>query len=318
MYGNIWYMFTNLNDGSGNTINTATFAVSLDGGVTFSVVETIPTDTPPSFYDYPQFCFGGNGLGGYGINFVVDSFDPLTNDFTPTVGFIPINGFNSFGAASITTLPNLTNVNILADVTASLDGRVWFQGIPWEAGSYIAPVGLIFKSPGALDENYAGAWNTVICNLIAQEWDISVQDSQPVRGYIPQSVQSLLYDDARQALYAICSAQFSDYSQNARIYFLISRDNGQTWSKSLDLSTTDFANRGFQSMALDTVTGNLIFGWYDGRNDRTFQSVEYYGAVIPADKLDELVLQNTSFQSLILFTSQSLIPTSNRRTTSVD
>ena len=44
----------------------------------------------------------------------------------------------------------------------------------------------------------------------------------------------------------------------------------------IDISTTDFANRGFQSMALDSVTGNLVFGWYDGSNDPTFQSVQYF------------------------------------------
>ena len=42
-------------------------------------------------------------------------------------------------------------------------------------------------------------------------------------------------------------------------------------------------------MALDSVTGNLVFGWYDGRNDPTFKSVQYFGAVITAKTLDKLV-----------------------------
>ena len=42
-------------------------------------------------------------------------------------------------------------------------------------------------------------------------------------------------------------------------------------------------------MALDPKTGNLVFGWYDGRNDPTFQSVQYFGAVLPAKELDRLV-----------------------------
>ena len=78
------------------------------------------------------------------------------------------------------------------------------------------------------------------------------------------------------------------YSQNARLYFIISRDNGQTWSDPIDIATTDFANRGFQSMALDPVTGNLVFGWYDGRNDPTFQSIQYFGAILPAAQLDAI------------------------------
>ena len=74
-----------------------------------------------------------------------------------------------------------------------------------------------------------------------------------------------------------------------RLYFIISRDNGQTWSDPIDISTTDFANRGFQSMAFDPVTGNLVFGWYDGRNDPTFQSIQYFAAIMPAAQLDALV-----------------------------
>ena len=42
-------------------------------------------------------------------------------------------------------------------------------------------------------------------------------------------------------------------------------------------------------MALDAVTGDLTFFWYDGRNDPTEQSVEYYGAVIPSKQLDRMV-----------------------------
>ena len=90
-------------------------------------------------------------------------------------------------------------------------------------------------------------------------------------------------------MYAIFAGQYPDNSQNARLYFIISRDNGQTWSDPIDIATTDFANRGFQSMAFDPVTGNLVFGWYDGRNDPTFQSIQYFGAILPATQLDALV-----------------------------
>ena len=42
-------------------------------------------------------------------------------------------------------------------------------------------------------------------------------------------------------------------------------------------------------MALDIVTGDLVFGWYDGRNDPTYQSMEYFGAVLNHKKLDKMV-----------------------------
>ena len=75
------------------------------------------------------------------------------------------------------------------------------------------------------------------------------------------------------------------------IYFMISRNNGQSWSKPINIANTEFANRGFQSMALDSIRGDLIFGWYDGRNDKTFQSIEYYGGYLPSDFLDHLTKQ---------------------------
>ena len=77
--------------------------------------------------------------------------------------------------------------------------------------------------------------------------------SQPGWGYILPPSQSIIYDDKRQALYAVIAAPFPDTSQNMRIYFIISRDNGQTWSNPIDIATTSFANRGFQSMALDRL-----------------------------------------------------------------
>ena len=42
-------------------------------------------------------------------------------------------------------------------------------------------------------------------------------------------------------------------------------------------------------MALDSVTGDLYFGWFDGRGDSTFTTVNYFAAVIPAEDLDSLV-----------------------------
>ena len=163
-----------------------------------------------------------------------------------------------------------------------------------------SPAGILFKSPGGtLDFNWTGLWQTIISNFASWTYEIPLQDSQPVKGYNPVSPQSIIYDDTRQALYAVYSAPFPDDSQNMRLYFIISRDNGQTWSSPLDISTTDFANRGFTSMALDKkrdpapggklVSGGLVLGWYDGRNDPTFQSVEYYAATISAKKLDKLV-----------------------------
>lgn len=73
-----------------------------------------------------------------------------------------------------------------------------------------------------------------------------------------------------------------------------------TWSDPILINNTDFANRGYFSMALDEVTGDLVFGWYDGRNDPTYHKLEYFGSVLLAKELDKLVqaipLSNPTFQ----------------------
>lgn len=295
-YGNIWYLSTNYYDDAGNLIDQPFFAVSTDGGVTFELFYTLPYPDGTfdgASYDYPQFCFGGDGLGNYGIQFVTDFIPSNQLDILPGRGFIPIYGLGNFGTPTYAQFPSFTNAIEVASITASEDGRVWTFGptfgVAGTISSYISPLGMVFKSPGALDLNNAGPWNYAIVNYITQ-FGLSIYASQPDPiGYILNSPQSNLFDDERQALYGIVAANYPDYSQNMRLYFCISRDNAQTWSNPIDISTTDFANRGFQSMALDSVKGDLYFGWYDGRNDRTFQSVDYYATVIPANKLDKLV-----------------------------
>lgn len=299
-FGNFWYSTTNLKDDADNMINQPTFWISSDGGATFSVAFTAP---PPSnlgvdLYDFPQICFGGDGEGHYGLWFSVDYFTTHVGsyvDITPVVGFIPITGLGSFGQGTAVFLSSLLNTQQVCNIAASEDGRVW-------TSSYVNLLRLIqpsvirFKSPGPIDANYAGPWQVTITNLLAALQTtglpvvppITTQISFPEFGYF-NSVQSLIYDENRKALYLMFANQVPDESQNMRIYLLISRNNGQSWSDPLYISSSNFGNRGFPSMALDHKNGNLIFGWLDGRHDKTFKSVEYFGAILPAKKLDGLV-----------------------------
>lgn len=297
-FGNIWYGTTNAFDNFGNFIGQPTFWISIDGGDTYSVAYTAPAPAAGFEYDFPQFCFGGDGLGNYGLHFVVDYLNEVTNDQNFAVGFIPITGIGAIGTPSFAQLTSLSNVNTISCITASSDGRVWTMGYPpGFTPTFIPMVGngnrlirMIFKSPGPLDQNYAGPWNFAMVNLLpVTAFYPALYDSQPDGlGYF-NSAQNVIYDNKRQALYQMTIGNFPDWSQNMRLYFAISRDNGQTWSSPIDISNSDFANRGFQSMALDAKTGNLVFGWYDGRNDPTLKSVQYFGAIITAKELDELV-----------------------------
>jgi hypothetical protein len=297
-FGNIWYNSTNGATNTGRTIDQPYFAVSSDGGITFQLIYTLPLPAPgDNGYDYPQYCFGGDGQGNYGLHYTVDYFDG-NKDGWPVAGFIPITGLGSFGVPNTPiALTSFRNNLLISSITASEDGRVWRFGSPAgltpglapQPGTSISTLRVVFKSPGPLNQNYAGPWDFAFLNLLSFSLGASTAAAQPVDGFIFNSVQSNLYDDKRKALYQIVAANSPDNSQNMRLYFSISRDNGQTWSNPIDISNTDFANRGFQSMALDPVRGDLYFGWYDGRKDPTYQSLEYYGAVIPAKALNRLV-----------------------------
>ena len=310
-FGNIWYSATNRFDGSGNQINQPYFAVSTDGGVTFTLAYTAPAfDLNLGFTDYPQYCFGGDGFGNYGLWFQTTIY-LNDGDAYPNVGFIQIPGPltpSDFPLTSnFTDLFGLNNSIIEGDLAASSDGRVWFQGYPNAFGSfsYIQPQSISFKSPGAIDENWSGSWDYLIGNDISDHSTsfgsipTPIAISYPLVGFFTNTTLGIVYDEQRQALYAIAVEPNPDYSQNYDIPLIISRDNGMTWSNPIRVNTSHSGNRGYQSMALDTVTGDLVFGFYDGRNDPTLQTLEYFGAVLSAKKLDKLVnkipLSNPTF-----------------------
>ncbi len=320
-YGNIWWLSTNLFDLSGNFTNTPYFMVSTDLGATFNIVYTFPNPVTVSgvgFYDFPQYCFGGDGNGNYGINFVSDFFPTFNGgagpyDSSPIVGFIQINGSanipsNIIYPTFVPVLSQFLNNSFLSSITSSIDGRVWHHSIPEGTvqpypGTGITNQQVVYKSPGPIDQNYAGPWDFATINLITfatfgpsgVPLEPRQYDAQPGDMFWP-TAQTIIFDDQRKALYGIVNTNFPNYkhsvfAQNTNIYFAISRNNGQSWSNPIFINSTDKNNKGFPSMALDPVTRNLLFGWYDGRNDPTKTGVQYFGAVLDAKTLDCLVTQ---------------------------
>ena len=184
-FGNIWYSATNLFDNAGNLINQPYFAVSTDGGVTFTLAYTVPAfDFNLGVTDYPQYCFGGDGFGNYGLWFQTTIF-LNDGDAYPNVGFIQIPGPLSPSdfplTSNFTDLFGLNNSITEGDLAASSDGRVWFAGYPNAFGSstYIHPQSISFKSPGAIDENWSGSWNYLIGNDSSDTYEITTAISYP-------------------------------------------------------------------------------------------------------------------------------------------
>lgn len=299
-FGNFWYMATNFFDNNGNEINQPFIMASSDKGATWKLVYTFLYNdiTHIDFYDYPSFCFGGDGLGNYGVQMVVDFFPGANiggSNGYPSRAFIPVTGLGEWGTAQQSFLQQFSNNIFVASITASEDGKVWMYGSAagLDPGQYCFPGGftnnrLVFKSPGPLDENYAGPWGVVRYNTLAESIYFPVWKAAPLFGFF-QSVQTNLYDEKRKALYVILAATNPELSNKSDIYFLISRDNGLTWSHPFKINTKQKNNRGFPSMALDKETHQLVIGWYDCRDYKGGLSFNYWGSVIDAKTLDKLV-----------------------------
>ena len=96
-FGNIWYGTTNFFDDLGNQIDQPTFWISTDDGDTYSVAYTAPAPAAGFAYDFPQFCFGYDNLGHYGLWHVSDYINSATGDLSQLIGFIRINGPGQVG-----------------------------------------------------------------------------------------------------------------------------------------------------------------------------------------------------------------------------
>ena len=79
--------------------------------------------------------------------------------------------------------------------------------------------------------------------------------SYPAFGYF-DSVQTILFDECRQALYAVIAQNAPDLSQDMTLYLIISRNNGQSWSdrlKSRQPNSPIVASKQWHSMPLPAI-----------------------------------------------------------------
>lgn len=288
---------------TGTTIDTVidTNTITLSQETTYLGSGPSPIDTINvtilNHFDYPHITFGG-GLNGtsYGIWMFTDTIMNPDSDDCPLITFIPITARGVYGQAQFTYLNSLPNSVSLASLAASEDGRFWAVGVSWYTSLYsLTPSAVLFKSAGPIDSNYAGPWLSGANSVIAQLAGSGVSQygfkAVPQYGYFPDqmNVNGTVYDEKLKALYLLYSMVSPTYSQNCRIVFAISRNNGQSWSRIYDVGTTNFASRGFTSLVRDEKTGNLVIGWYDGRNDETLTRLQYFGEIIEKDILENLV-----------------------------
>ena len=302
-FGGHWLLYITQFAGNAQLV----IAHSPDGGLTYSLVY-LSTDggTFPFGYDYPQFTFGGDGQGGYGLWFtvqfvVLNPLAPFGADFTQEVGFISITGKNDFSTTpTIVRLTSIINQFTVPNIAASDDGKVFLYGSRLsfdpnvngdsrcEIGMVVFPTGLVNFADG----QFLGPWLVALPNNSITS---GAPQSQPifsqVRTVNPNTPDAVIYDNERQLLYVIVNDMIPAYSQNMTIYMLISSNLGQTWSDPIQISDLTIGNRGLISFAQDRITGNLAYSFYDARRDPTNESVDYFGTILTAKQLDKRIKQ---------------------------
>lgn len=309
-YGNVFYSVTNRVAPTGDSIGQPVLSVSTDYGLTFTQLYLAPLTgfftLGVDNYDYPQLTFGGSGGSPnvYGIWLTYNYFpngqttDGL--DIFPVAAFVEIDGFGLFGPQQTSLLSNLENCqgDTSLSIAASSDGRVWTYSNNELLESF-SPSNILFKSPGAPNENWAGPFlafdstdyasqNVNAYFNITPVPPVFAYTSYPVLGYF-DGTQSIIWDEVRQVLFLLAMKNSPSLSQNVILRLFFSPDNGLTWSAGFEISSSTCGNRGLQSMALDPVKGTLAICWYDGRNDPTRKLVDYFKTRISKSKLDKWV-----------------------------
>jgi hypothetical protein len=173
-----------------------------------------------------------------------------------------------------------------SEITTALDGRVFVTS----GGFYT-----FFKSPvgtspytDVVAANWAGPFSMSNFDMTTS----SITSFNSIDGalsFVAMFSFAYEYDNARQALYAFLTVNPLG-SQNMDMYLIISRDNGQTWSDPIVVSTDVTGNKAVGNLSLDKMTGDMHLSWTDGRVDpENAILVQRYYAFIPAATLDGYV-----------------------------
>lgn len=297
-FGNYWV--TNV---TGNGTNRyLTILVSTDKGVTFSVAATVdPTASPyngavGSFFDFDQMAFGGDGADGFALYFVTDF---INDSLTPCVGYIPVTGLGAYGTMTLVEYGSAAGYLGTHTVTSGGDIYINYCGNPQTAsipyllyeitgGTTSVMAGTMLSSPNFWAECNLGLGYEAGPGLGTA---YSGANAKAIRGQLPFSpVRGLAYDNTKGALYGIVYTTDPLYSQNCKLYLLVSTNGGSTWSNPYYIRNNPLGNCFEASIKLDPVSGDLLITWYDSSNDQPQnQYVQFFGTVISSAQLTTII-----------------------------
>ena len=296
-FGNLWVTYLTSTPNDALPFNMA-IMLSTDGGLNFTTVFQTTDATVLLSYDYPQLAFGGDGQGAYALWFSVDleNQNTGTNKF-PALGYIPIStaGIPNPSATRLVQLPQFVaggpNPCTNASLTANAQGEVFVYGFSTsnvtpqvnhtynKTNMFVNPKGITFQATDILGTYLVAKNNVARLNIV---------QFQNVRLIVAVPSQGIVYDDTRGLLYALVVDKQPAQTQNMTIYLVYSENGGQSWSSQIQISDSITNDRAIASMAINPVTGDLSFCWYDARDDNTNNTVKFFGAVLPASEIDKI------------------------------
>jgi hypothetical protein len=235
-------------------------ALSTDGGMSFSLIATLGTDT-----DQPTIT---TGPGSVWITYAADFPYPIV------ARGAAVTGWGSVGAFSDEqVMPNSNNCNY-GDIAVDPNGQVLvtcqdFNGLSPEGPGHI----LVSLDPDGLGGNGFNSSTIVITT------NVGYRDSIPAQPERPTNAEAgLAWDrsggphDGR--VYLVYTDELIQENNDTDIFVVYSDDDGATWNfpdplnpdKPVNDDTT--VNSQFlPRIALDQTTGFLAVSWYDCRND---------------------------------------------------
>lgn len=248
----------------------------------------------PVYYDYCSISLG-TLEGKYGLWFAVDKFTTrFSSDGIVTLGFVHIRGLGDFGKSQKILLP-YPDVPLECDITATIDGHVLMytpESFAILGYNYYADI-ITIKKPGPLIPEKIN-FSTTVLNT---GQNILPTNSYPAGfdSYFPVSQRSSRYDEKRKVLYTLITEQPNALSQDMYLFLIMSFDLGRTWSPRIPVSDSNINNRGFPSLAYDSESGDLVFGWYDARNDPNSNRTQYFAVCWSKKKIDQLLKEISNF-----------------------
>ncbi len=201
--------------------------------------------------------------------------------------FIPVFGKGKYGTVTQQIIPalNFPPVGLTAptEIAVTPAGKVYISGAPRLNGNAIMtvnPTGTVNLGP----DSFSAKRDIAFSNL---ESFGTVVPYMPNRNSLStQGFGRIEFDPEKNRLYLGLQDMQPDFSGDMTLNLVHTDDDGQTWSTVRPIADTNKQARGTLSMSRDPITGNLLFSWYDARDQEDQTNVNTFMAILTKKELD--------------------------------